>query len=62
MTVVADAGRLLAQIDRGTGVPLRELVLVGLTAAIITYFATGWVRALAPRLSFEWRTCAWDLT
>jgi UDP-GlcNAc:undecaprenyl-phosphate/decaprenyl-phosphate GlcNAc-1-phosphate transferase len=49
MTVVADASRLLAQIDRGTGVPLRELVLVGLTAAIITYFATGWVRALAFR-------------
>ena len=42
VTVVTDAGRLLAQIDRGTGVPLRELVLVGLTAAIIPHFATGW--------------------
>ncbi|MDH6247862.1 MraY family glycosyltransferase [Mycobacterium sp. OTB74] len=40
---------VLALADRGTGVPLRELVLVGLTAAIITYFATGWVRALAFR-------------
>ena len=30
--------------------PLRELALVGLTAAIITYFATGPVRVLATRL------------
>jgi UDP-GlcNAc:undecaprenyl-phosphate GlcNAc-1-phosphate transferase len=36
--------------DRGAGVPLRELALVGLTAAIITYFATGPVRVLATRL------------
>ena len=41
---------LLALSDRGAGVPLRELALVGLTAAIITYFATGWVRTLATRL------------
>ena len=41
---------LLALNDRGAGVPLRELALVGLTAAIITYFATGWVRVLARRL------------
>ena len=41
---------LLALSDRGAGVPLRELALVGLTAAIITYFATGWVRVLATRL------------
>ncbi|BCI54473.1 decaprenyl-phosphate N-acetylglucosaminephosphotransferase [Mycolicibacterium litorale] len=40
----------LAISDRGAGVPLRELVLVGLTAAIITYLATGWVRVLATRL------------
>ena len=40
----------LALSDQGAGVPLRELALVGLTAAIITYFATGWVRALATRL------------
>jgi len=36
--------------DRGAGVPLRELALVGLTAAIVTYFATGGVRLLAFRL------------
>jgi UDP-GlcNAc:undecaprenyl-phosphate GlcNAc-1-phosphate transferase len=41
---------LLALSDRGAGVPLRELVLVGLTAAIITYFATGSVRVVANRL------------
>src|SRR4051794_28251281 len=44
------AGGLLALSDRGAGVPLRELALVGLTAAMITYFATGWVRVLARRL------------
>jgi UDP-GlcNAc:undecaprenyl-phosphate GlcNAc-1-phosphate transferase len=41
---------LLALSDRGAGVPLRELVLVGLTAAIVTYFATGGVRILALKL------------
>src|SRR3979409_2172724 len=41
---------LLALSDRGAGVPLRELALVGLTAAMITYFATGWVRVLARRV------------
>src|ERR1044072_885858 len=40
----------LAISDRGAGVPLRELALVGLTAAIITYLASGWVRVLARRL------------
>ncbi len=44
------AGGILALSDRGAGVPLRELALVGLTAAIITYFATGPVRILASRL------------
>ena len=44
------AAGTLALSDRGAGVPLRELALVGLTAAIITYFATGWVRVLATRL------------
>ncbi len=44
------AGGPLALSDRGAGVPLRELALVGLTAAIITYFATGPVRLLATRL------------
>ncbi|MGB0878702.1 MAG: undecaprenyl-phosphate alpha-N-acetylglucosaminyl 1-phosphate transferase, partial [Mycobacterium sp.] len=40
---------LMALSDRGAGVPLRELALVGLTAAIVTYLATGWVRVLARR-------------
>lgn len=44
------AGGLLALSDRGAGVPLRELALVGLTAAIVTYFATSPVRVLAIRL------------
>src|SRR5436305_6654262 len=43
------AGGLLALADRGAGVPLRELALVGLTGAIVTYFATGPVRVLATR-------------
>lgn len=41
---------LLALSEQGAGVPLRELALVGLTAAIVTYFATGVVRVLARRL------------
>ncbi|MGE2836258.1 glycosyltransferase family 4 protein [Mycobacterium sp. SMC-4] len=40
---------VLALSDRGAGVPLRELALVGLTAAIITYLATGLVRVVAMR-------------
>lgn len=44
------AGGLLALSDRGAGVPLRELALVGLTAAIITYFATGSVRIFATKV------------
>ena len=44
------AGGLLALADRGAGVPLRELALVGLTAAIITYFVTGPVRVLATEM------------
>ncbi len=44
------AASLLALSERGAGVPLRELALVGLTAAIITYFVTGPVRILASRL------------
>jgi len=40
---------LLALSERGAGVPLRELALVGLTAAIVTYLGTGWVRVLATR-------------
>ena len=46
--ILADG--VLALSERGAGVPLRELALVGLTAAIITYFCTGWVRVLATRL------------
>ncbi|ORX04523.1 glycosyltransferase family 4 protein [Mycolicibacillus trivialis] len=44
------ASSLLALANQGAGVPLRELALVGLTAAIITYFTTGPVRVLATRL------------
>jgi len=33
------AAGLLALSERGAGVPLRELALVGLTAAIITYLS-----------------------
>ena len=40
---------LLALSDQGAGVPLRELALVGLTAAVVTYLATGWVRVVATR-------------
>ena len=47
---VSGVAGLLALSDRGAGVPLRELALVGFTAAIITYFATGWVRVLATRV------------
>ena len=50
LTISEIANNYLALSDRGTGVPLRELVLVGLTAAIVTYFATGGVRQLATRL------------
>ena len=51
LEMVSGSGvQLLALSDRGAGVPLRELALVGLTATIITYFATGWVRVLATRL------------
>ncbi|MBU3685934.1 MAG: undecaprenyl/decaprenyl-phosphate alpha-N-acetylglucosaminyl 1-phosphate transferase [Mycobacterium sp.] len=50
MTISEIANNYLALSDRGAGVPLRELVLVGLTAAIVTYFATGGVRQLATRL------------
>jgi UDP-GlcNAc:undecaprenyl-phosphate GlcNAc-1-phosphate transferase len=46
----ASDSTLLALSDRGAGVPLRELVLVGLTAAIVTYFATGGARMLALRM------------
>ncbi|HEY5856714.1 MAG TPA: MraY family glycosyltransferase [Aldersonia sp.] len=38
---------LLAQAGRGAGVPIRELLLVMLTAAVITFLATGGVRLFA---------------
>ncbi len=44
------ADGFLALSDRGAGVPMRELVLVGLTAAIVTYFSTGPVRVLGIRV------------
>lgn len=50
LTISGIVTHYLALSDRGAGVPLRELVLVGLTAAIVTYFATGGVRQLATRL------------
>lgn len=43
------ADGVLALSERGAGVPLRELALVGLTAAIVTYFTTGPARVLATR-------------
>lgn len=48
--MVMNSAFMLGLYDRGAGVPLRELALVGLAAAIVTYFATGWVRVLAIRL------------
>ena len=35
--------------NNGAGVPLRELALVGMSAALITYLATGVVRVVATR-------------
>ncbi|GAA1894158.1 glycosyltransferase family 4 protein [Williamsia serinedens] len=35
--------------NNGAGVPLRELALVGMSAALITYLATGAVRVVATR-------------
>lgn len=49
MLTGASAGTsvLLAQSDRGAGVPIRELLLVMLTAAIVTFLITGAVRIAA---------------
>ncbi|MFE3293118.1 glycosyltransferase family 4 protein [Rhodococcus sp. NPDC059234] len=38
-----------AQVSRGAGVPLRELLLVLFTAAVVTFLATGGVRLFAIR-------------
>lgn len=40
---------LLALSSQGAGVPIRELLLVFLTAAVVTFLATGGVRVLAIR-------------
>ncbi|MGZ4557163.1 MAG: undecaprenyl-phosphate alpha-N-acetylglucosaminyl 1-phosphate transferase, partial [Mycobacteriaceae bacterium] len=34
----------------GAGIPIRELALVGLTAAVVTFLATGLMRLLAIRI------------
>ncbi|MGA9871122.1 MAG: MraY family glycosyltransferase [Rhodococcus sp. (in: high G+C Gram-positive bacteria)] len=39
--------QVLAQTGQGAGVPIRELLLVFLTAAVVTFLATGGVRVLA---------------
>jgi len=44
-----DTALVLAQSGRGAGVPLRELLLVLLTAAVVTFLATGLVRIAAIR-------------
>jgi UDP-GlcNAc:undecaprenyl-phosphate GlcNAc-1-phosphate transferase len=44
------ADTVFLALSQGAGVPVRELTLVGLTAAAVTYFATGVVRVLATRL------------
>ena len=38
---------MFAQSNLGAGVPIRELLLVFLTAAVVTFFATGGVRVAA---------------
>ncbi|ORI14440.1 glycosyltransferase family 4 protein [Rhodococcus sp. 1168] len=40
---------VLAQANQGAGVPIRELLLVCLTAAVVTFLATGGVRVLANK-------------
>ncbi|WP_072688175.1 glycosyltransferase family 4 protein [Rhodococcus marinonascens] len=49
MSAAESAGVALAQAGGGAGVPLRELLLVLFTAAVVTYLATGAVRLLAVR-------------
>ncbi|MFD4369604.1 glycosyltransferase family 4 protein [Rhodococcus sp. NPDC058521] len=47
MTGAQSASLVLAQSNGGAGVPLRELLLVLFTAAVVTYLATGAVRTFA---------------
>ncbi|MCJ0906683.1 glycosyltransferase family 4 protein [Rhodococcus sp. ARC_M6] len=49
MTATYSATAILAQSSGGAGVPIRELLLVLCTAAVVTYLATGAVRLLAIR-------------
>ncbi|NMM86059.1 undecaprenyl-phosphate alpha-N-acetylglucosaminyl 1-phosphate transferase [Rhodococcus sp. SRB_17] len=49
MTATYSATAILAQSSGGAGVPIRELLLVLCTAAVVTYLATGAVRLLALR-------------
>ncbi|KJF19449.1 undecaprenyl/decaprenyl-phosphate alpha-N-acetylglucosaminyl 1-phosphate transferase [Rhodococcus sp. ACPA4] len=49
MITTHQATEILAQSSGGTGVPIRELLLVLCTAAVVTYLATGAVRILAIR-------------
>ncbi|MBD0323146.1 MAG: undecaprenyl/decaprenyl-phosphate alpha-N-acetylglucosaminyl 1-phosphate transferase [Aldersonia sp.] len=44
---VADSILVVAQENRGAGVPIRELLLVLFTASVVTFLATGGVRLLA---------------
>ncbi|MFZ2175156.1 MAG: undecaprenyl-phosphate alpha-N-acetylglucosaminyl 1-phosphate transferase, partial [Rhodococcus sp. (in: high G+C Gram-positive bacteria)] len=49
MIAAESAGVVLAQSGGGAGVPLRELLLVLFTAAVVTFLATGAVRLFALR-------------
>ncbi|WP_308820706.1 glycosyltransferase family 4 protein [Rhodococcus opacus] len=49
MSAAESAGVALAQAGGGAGVPMRELLLVLFTAAVVTYLATGAVRLFALR-------------
>ncbi|MFD6858362.1 MraY family glycosyltransferase [Rhodococcus sp. NPDC060086] len=49
MTSVDSAAVVLAQSGQGAGVPIRELLLVLLTAAVVTFLSTGLIRILATR-------------
>lgn len=49
MTAADTTAVLLAQSGRGAGVPIRELLLVLLTSAVVTFLATGVVRIVAVK-------------